>query len=215
MPYSNMGAIWGAIAVGQRQQSSCHLGHHRDSDNPLRCSWVSLLSLDSDPTMTTLSPPQGSHRLLKNRAIQRFLESTSGLIGLGLTLFIVLAALLAPVLNPYDPASDRDYAARFQGSSLEHWFGADGLGRDILTLVWYWLRTSLVIGLAFGLAAGYFRGWIERVVGWMTDVMLAVPSILLAIAVVTVTGPSVVGVMFAVDTKAVQIILPGRLLCKV
>ncbi|MGP1371301.1 MAG: ABC transporter permease [Almyronema sp.] len=159
--------------------------------------------------MTVTSPPQPLHRLLKNRAVQRFLESTSGLIGLGLTVLIVLAALLAPLLNPYNPATDRDYAARLQRPSLEHWFGADGLGRDILTQVWYGLRTSLVIGLvsvliglvigvALGLAAGYFRGWIERVIGWLTDVMLAFPSILLAIAVVTVTGPSVVSVMFAV-----------------
>ncbi|MEM1254417.1 MAG: ABC transporter permease [Cyanobacteria bacterium P01_H01_bin.21] len=148
-------------------------------------------------------------KFFRNRAVQRFLESTSGLIGLGITIFIVLAALLAPVLNPYDPASDRDYAARLQGPGLEHWFGADGLGRDILTLVWYGLRTSLVIGLVsvliglligvtLGLSAGYFRGWVETIVGWMTDVMLAFPSILLAIAVVTVTGPSVLSVMFAV-----------------
>ncbi len=148
-------------------------------------------------------------KLLRNRAVQRFLESTSGLIGLGLTLFIVLAALLAPVLNPYDPSTDRDYAARLQGPSVEHWFGADGLGRDILTQVWYGLRTSLVIGLVsvliglligvgLGLAAGYFRGWTERLIGWLTDVMLAFPSILLAIAVVTITGPSVLSVMVAV-----------------
>ncbi|MGD1949489.1 MAG: ABC transporter permease [Leptolyngbyaceae cyanobacterium] len=155
--------------------------------------------------------PAAAHvpKFFRNRAVQRFLESTSGLIGLGITIFIVLAALLAPVLNPYDPASDRDYAARLQGPSLEHWFGADGLGRDILTLVWYGLRTSLVIGLVsvliglligvtLGLSAGYFRGWVETIIGWMTDVMLAFPSILLAIAVVTVTGPSVLSVMFAV-----------------
>ncbi|MEM8505526.1 MAG: ABC transporter permease [Cyanobacteria bacterium P01_D01_bin.1] len=159
----------------------------------------------------TPTPTKASRRpkLLKNRAVQRFLESTSGLIGLGLTAFIVLAALLAPVLNPYDAASARDYAARLQGPSMAHWFGADGLGRDILTLVWYGLRTSLVIGLVsvliglligvgLGLASGYFRGWIETVVGWVTDVMLAFPSILLAIAVVTVTGPSVISVMVAV-----------------
>ncbi len=156
-------------------------------------------------TTTTTPKP----RLLQNRAVQRFLESTSGLVGLGLTVFIVLAAVLAPVLNPYDPASDRNYAIRLQGPSLEHWFGTEGLGRDILTLVWYGLRTSLVIGLVsvligmvigvmLGLAAGYFRGWIERAIGWLTDVMLAFPSILLAIAVVTITGPSVVSVMMAV-----------------
>lgn len=158
--------------------------------------------------MATLTATRMS-QFLKNRAVQRFLESTSGLIGLGLTGFIIVAAVLAPVLNPYDPASDRDYAARLQAPSLEHWFGADGLGRDILTLVWYGLRTSLVIGLVsvfiglligvgLGLAAGYFRGWIEGVIGWLTDVMLAFPSILLAIAVVTVTGPSVISVMVAV-----------------
>lgn len=157
--------------------------------------------------MTTTSPPRPT--VLKNRAFQRFLESTSGLIGLGLTLFIVLAAVLAPVLNPYDPASDRNYALRLQGPSLENWFGTEGLGRDILTLVWYGLRTSLVIGLVsvligmvigvmLGLAAGYFRGWVETVIGWQTDVMLAFPSILLAIAVVTITGPSVISVMMAV-----------------
>ncbi len=162
------------------------------------------------PTPTPISPKtERRSKPLNNRAVQRFLESTSGLIGLGLTVFIVLAALLAPVLNPYDAASARDYAARLQGPSAAHWFGADGLGRDILTLVWYGLRTSLVIGLVsvliglligvgLGLAAGYFRGWIETVVGWMTDVMLAFPSILLAIAVVTVTGPSVISVMVAV-----------------
>ncbi|MEM9008233.1 MAG: ABC transporter permease, partial [Cyanobacteria bacterium P01_F01_bin.86] len=96
--------------------------------------------------MTTTSPI-AAPQLLKNRAVQRFLESTSGLVGLGLTVFIVLAAVLAPVLNPYDPASDRNYALRLNGPSLEHWFGTEGLGRDILTLVWYGLRTSLVIGL--------------------------------------------------------------------
>lgn len=159
--------------------------------------------------MATITPPSQTSRLLQNRSLQRFLESTSGLIGLGLTAFICLAALLAPVLNPYDPATDRNYAARLQGPSVEHWFGADGLGRDILTQVWYGLRTSLVIGVvsvliglligvALGLAAGYFRGWVETVVGWLTDVMLAFPSILLAIAVVTVTGPSMVSVMVAV-----------------
>ncbi|MEL6160851.1 MAG: ABC transporter permease [Cyanobacteria bacterium J06554_11] len=159
--------------------------------------------------MATTTVPKSKPKLLRNRAVERFLESTSGLIGLGLTLFIVLAALLAPILNPYDPSTDRDYAARLQGPSLEHWFGADGLGRDILTQVWYGLRTSLVIGLVsvliglmigvgLGLAAGYFRGWTERLVGWLTDVMLAFPSILLAIAVVTITGPSVLSVMVAV-----------------
>ncbi|MEM9154244.1 MAG: ABC transporter permease [Cyanobacteria bacterium P01_F01_bin.33] len=159
--------------------------------------------------MTTTTSPSRTIRFYRNRAVQRFLESTSGIIGLVLTHIVVLAALLAPVLNPYNPATDRNYAIRLNAPSIDHWFGTEGLGRDILTLVWYGLRTSLVIGLVsvligmaigvtLGLTSGYFRGWLEIVIGWITDVMLAFPSILLAIAVVTVTGPSVVSVMVAV-----------------
>lgn len=159
--------------------------------------------------MTTTTSPSRTIRFYRNRAVQRFLESTSGIIGLVLTHIVVLAALLAPVLNPYNPAIDRNYAIRLNAPSIDHWFGTEGLGRDILTLVWYGLRTSLVIGLVsvligmaigvtLGLTSGYFRGWVEIVIGWITDVMLAFPSILLAIAVVTVTGPSVVSVMVAV-----------------
>jgi len=160
--------------------------------------------------MTSTNPTQRSlQRFWKQRSVQRFLKSTSGLVGLGLTTFILLMALLAPVLRPYDPASDRNYAARLKPPSFEFWFGTDGLGRDVLSQVWYGLRTSLLIsliavaigmliGVSLGLVAGYFRGQLETVVGWMTDVMLAFPSILLAIAIVTVTGPSVISVMFAV-----------------
>ena len=155
------------------------------------------------------SPQRTQSKFLQQRAVQRFLQSTSGMIGLGLTTFIILAALLAPVLRPYNPAADRDYAARLSPPTAEHWFGADGLGRDILSQVWYGLQTSLLIGLVsvvigmvigvlLGLLAGYFRGRLETVVGWLTDVLLAFPSILLAIAIVTVTGPSVLSVMFAV-----------------
>lgn len=161
----------------------------------------------------TVSPDvQSSSRwtqFWEQRALQRFRQSRSGMIGLGLTVVILLAAIAAPVLNPYDPASDRNYALRLNPPTLDHWFGTDGLGRDILTLVWYGLRTSLVIsivsvgiglliGVFLGLMAGYFRGWLEAGINWITDVMLAFPSVLLAIALVTITGPSISSVMMAV-----------------
>lgn len=87
--------------------------------------------------------------------------------------------------------------------------GTDGLGRDMLTLVWYGLRISLLvsliavgigllIGTLLGLVAGYFRGWFDTVIGWFTDILLAFPSVLLAIAVATVFGSSLRSVMFAV-----------------
>jgi len=142
-------------------------------------------------------------------AIQRFLKSTSGKIGFFLAIAIVLLALLAPVLHPYDPSTDRDYLARLKPPSVQHWFGTDGLGRDVLVLVWYGLRTSLSVGLVsvllglmigvlLGLVAGYFRGWLDTGISWLTDILLAFPSILLAIAVVTITGPSLASVMIAV-----------------
>lgn len=157
-------------------------------------------------------------KLFEQKALQRFLQSTSGKIGLGLTIAIVLMALFAPILRPYDPSTDRNYVARLKPPNLEHWFGTEGLGRDVLVLVWYGLRTSLfiglvavglglVIGLLLGLVAGYFRGWLETGIGWLTDILLSFPSILLAIAVVTVTGPSVPSVMFAVGVVQIPIFI--------
>ena len=151
-------------------------------------------------------------------ALQRFLKSTSGRIGLFLTLAIVLLALLAPILHPYDPATDRHYRERLQPISWQHWFGTEGLGRDMLVLVVYGLRTSLAVGLVsvllgltvgvlLGLVAGYFGGWLETIIGWLTDILLAFPSILLAIAVVTITGPSLPSVMIAVGVVQIPIFI--------
>ncbi len=152
------------------------------------------------------------------RALQRFWQSTPARIGLVLTIALVLMALLAPVLHPYDPATDRDYLARLAPPSTNHWFGTDALGRDVLTLVWYGIRTSLTvslvsvglglaIGLTLGLLAGYFGGQLETAIGWLTDILLAFPSILLAIAIVTVTGPSLPSVMVAVGIVQIPIFI--------
>lgn len=147
---------------------------------------------------------------------QRFWQSTSGKIGFILTPILVLLALFAPILYPYDPATDRNFQVRLQPPSVQHWFGTDGLGRDILVLVWYGLRTSLTVGvvsvalglifgLLLGLVAGYFRGKIDLVIGWITDILLAFPSILLAIAIVTVSGPSLQSAMLAVAVVQIPI----------
>ncbi|MDX2242637.1 MAG: ABC transporter permease [Leptolyngbyaceae cyanobacterium bins.302] len=153
---------------------------------------------------------------LTHRAWKRFWQSTPGRIGLILTFALLLLALLAPVLKPYDPAIDRDYLARLMPPSASHWFGTDALGRDIFTLVWYGIRTSLLVsvvsvglglgvGLTLGLIAGYVRGRVESVINWMTDILLAFPSILLAIAIVTVTGPSLTSAMIAIAIVQIPI----------
>jgi peptide/nickel transport system permease protein len=166
--------------------------------------------------MTTLAVNARNSNAWK--ALDRLLKSPSGLIGFILTIGLVLMALLAPILRPFDPATARSYLARLKPPSPEHWFGTDGLGREILLLVWYGLRTSLfiglvsvllglVIGVLLGLVAGYFRGWLETLIGWATDILLAFPSILLAIAVVTVTGPSIPSVMVAVGVVQIPIFI--------
>jgi len=150
------------------------------------------------------------------RAAQRFWQSPSGKIGLVLAIALVLLAVLAPLLHPYNAATDQDLLARLAPPNGNHWFGTDGRGRDIVTLVWYGIRTSLVIsllsvlfgltvGLGLGLVAGYFRGSLELVINWVTDLLLAFPSILLAIAIVTVTGPSIPSVMVAIGIVQVPI----------
>lgn len=156
------------------------------------------------------------NNLFEARSVRRFWQSISGRIGLILTIALFAIALLAPILRPYTPGSDRDFIARLQPPSLIHLFGTDGLGRDMLTLIWYGVQTSLfislvsvgigaAIGLILGLLAGYFRGWIDAVISWVTDILLAFPSILLAIAIVTVTSPSLQSVIIAVGIVQIPI----------
>lgn len=149
-------------------------------------------------------------------AWQRFGRSTSGKIGLILTLALIFVAVLAPLIYPYNAAVDRDYLSRLVAPSVKHWFGTDSLGRDLLVRVWHGLGISLFVSLVsvvaglfvgslLGLWAGYFRGWGEVAIGILTDILLAFPSILLAIAIVTVTGPSLQSVIIAVSVVQIPI----------
>lgn len=168
--------------------------------------------MESLPASPTIQPSS------LRKATRRFLRSISARIGITLTLTLIVLALLAPILSPFDPATARDFAARLQPPSAAHWFGTDGLGRDMLTLVWYGIRISLlvsivsvslglIVGTLLGLVAGYFRGWLETIISWFTDILLAFPSILLAIAVATVVGPSLPSVMIAVGIVQVPIFI--------
>ena len=168
--------------------------------------------------MDSLTTPPITQTSSLQKASQRFLRSISGRIGLISTILLIGLALLAPVLRPFDPATARDFAARLSPPSAEYWFGTDGLGRDMLSLVWYGIRISLLIsivsvglglliGTFLGLISGYFRGILETVISWLTDILLAFPSILLAIAVATVAGPSLPSVMIAVGIVQIPIFI--------
>lgn len=164
----------------------------------------------------TQAAPKPSTDTPTRLAIRRFMKSSSGRIGLVMATSLVLLALLAPILKPYDPATDRDFINRLKPPSAERLFGTDNLGRDIFTRVIHGSRISLQVGLIavalslvtgtlLGLAAGYFRGSLEVLIGWITDILLAFPSTLLAIAIVAVVGPSLTNAMIAIGITQIPV----------
>ena len=131
------------------------------------------------------------------------------LVGAGILIGLIVVAVLAPLLAPYDPLEQNLYK-RLLAPSLTYPLGTDDFGRDILSRIIYGTRISLRIGLisisialsmgsALGLVAGYRGGGLDTVIMRFMDIMLAFPSILLAIAIVAVTGPGIDNVMVAVS----------------
>lgn len=129
----------------------------------------------------------------------------TGFIIVGL---VVLVGLLAPVLAPYDP-NLMDIPARLQGPSSAHPFGTDEMGRDILSRVMYGARISIAvgviivavsaaIGVILGSLSGYFGGKIDQAVMAVTDMILAFPSMVLALALTAAMGPGLLNTMLAV-----------------
>lgn len=124
----------------------------------------------------------------------------TGTLALGLVVVVLLAVAFAPLLAPYDPAS-QDIAVRLQGPSAEHLLGTDSLGRDLLSRAIYGARIALsvaipagiiglVIGLVLGVLAGYLGGRTDRVLVVLMDSMQAFPAVILALALLTLLGPS-------------------------
>lgn len=122
---------------------------------------------------------------------------------------VLLLAVFAPLVAPYGEA-EQDVLARLQPPSAAHWFGTDELGRDVLSRILYGSRLSLaigilpsvislVIGIVLGLLAGYFGGWADYVIMRLADVMLSVPSLLLAMVVMYTLGSSTVNLFVALS----------------
>jgi len=129
-------------------------------------------------------------------------------------LLLVLAAVFAPWLVPFDAENFFDYDQLNAGPSLTHWLGVDSLGRDIFSRILMGSRISLIagfvsvalgaiVGTAMGLMAGYYEGWWERITMRVSDVLLAFPGMLLAIGVVAILGSSMVNVVVAVAVFSV------------
>jgi peptide/nickel transport system permease protein len=139
--------------------------------------------------------------------MKRYLRNFAFTSGLTLTVVLVLVALAAPLLAPYDPSA-QDTERRLERPSHSHPLGLDDLGRDVLSRIVWGARVSLrvgfsvvilasLVGVTLGAIAGYFGGWTDTIIMRLTDILLAFPGILLAIALVAVLGPSLNNVILA------------------
>lgn len=140
---------------------------------------------------------------------KRFKKNKLALAGALIVLFFILVAVFAPLLAPagIDEQSLKD---RLQSPSQEHVLGTDDFGRDILSRIIYGSRITLFVGVfavlgsiavgsLLGILAGYYGRWIDIIISRFFDILLAFPSILLAIAIVAILGPSLINALIAVS----------------
>lgn len=170
---------------------------------------MSAISLETPAPLAIESPARRAWRRLKQRK--------SALIALFVIVALILIAIFAPFIAPYDPIKQSWSAVR-KAPSLAHWFGTDEVGRDILSRIIYGTRASLSagvisvgiaisIGVPLGLLAGYLGGKVDAILGRITDAMLAVPFLILAIALAAFLGPSLGNAMIAIGVTATPLFI--------
>jgi peptide/nickel transport system permease protein len=134
----------------------------------------------------------------------------ASLVIMGILVVIAVVGPLLPLANPYA----QNISKSMEMPSLAHWLGTDQLGRDILSRLVAGSRFSfvigfgavvvgLVIGVPFGMLAGFYGRWVDAVFGKIVDVLLSFPGIILALAIVTVTGPGVGNLIFAIGLRTI------------
>lgn len=151
------------------------------------------------------------------RAWRRLMRRKGAVLGLAVIALFIVLAVFAPLIVPYDPIATSWSLVR-KPPSLQHWFGTDELGRDVLARVVFGARASLLagvisvgialaIGVPLGLVAGYRGGFIDGLISRITDAMLACPFLILAIALAAFLGPSLGNAMIAIGVSATPIFI--------
>ena len=151
------------------------------------------------------------------RALLRLMRRRGAMLGLAIVLVFVLIAVFAPLIAPQDPLQTSWSAVR-KAPSAQYFFGTDEIGRDVLSRVIWGARASLLAGLVsvsiamalgvpIGLLAGYLGGWVDGVISRFTDAMLAVPFLILAIALAAFLGPSLSNAMLAIGVSATPVFI--------
>ncbi|PLS17770.1 peptide ABC transporter permease [Bacillus sp. M6-12] len=177
--------------------------------------------------LASKTPPMLPPQAVEEKAVspwkeawKSFKKNKLAIAGLSIVSFFILLAIFADLIAPYEYA-DVKLGDKHLSPSGEHWFGTDEFGRDILSRIIYGSRISLwvgflsvagsvVIGSFLGIVAGYYGKWIDTIISRIFDIILAFPSILLAIAVVSVLGPSLRNALIAI--AIINVPTFGRLL---
>jgi peptide/nickel transport system permease protein len=169
---------------------------------------VATLAADV-PALRELTPRQ--------RVLRRLMRRRGAMLGLGVVVFFVVLAVLAPTIAPHDPLQTSWSDVR-KAPSATHLFGTDEIGRDVTSRVIWGARASLLAGLVsvcislslgvpIGLLAGYVGGWVDALISRITDAMLACPFLILAIALAAFLGPSLTNAMIAIGISATPVFI--------
>lgn len=167
--------------------------------------------------MTTIDQvaPAAAAKREESRAWRKMKRNKSALVGAAIVLFFAILAIAAPVLPIIDPVATSWSAIRKAPSAM-YWLGTDDLGRDILSRMIWGAQASLMagvfsvaiavgIGVPFGLVSGYFGGWVDMVISRITEALLAMPFLIMAIALAAFLGPSLMNAMIAIGLSAMPI----------
>jgi peptide/nickel transport system permease protein len=149
------------------------------------------------------------------RAWRRLMRRKGAMLGLVVVVLFIVIAVLAPLIAPYNPTAT-SFATVRKAPSWAHWFGTDEVGRDVLSRVVWGARASLSAGLVsvgialgagipLGLLAGYAGGWVDALLSRIVDAMLAIPFLILAIALAAFLGPSLSNAMIAIGVTATPV----------
>jgi len=168
---------------------------------------------DHKTSLESKTPASTKRKSTAVQVLQHLAGSSGGRLGGGIILLLVVCALFAPLVTPYDPIKMSPQDA-LSPPSLKHLAGTDRFGRDIMTRIIYGSRISLKVGFAgvsiavvvggmLGLLAGYYSGWVDGVICYFTNILLALPGILLALVVVAALGPGIFNVMIAVGISSI------------
>lgn len=172
-------------------------------------------------TLATPDPESANDPVLdrkpENRVWKKFRTHRSAMLGGIIVVFFIAIALLAPILPVADPTAT-DWGAVREAPSAAHLMGTDEIGRDVLARMIWGARASLLagvvsiliavaLGVPLGIVAGYFRGWTDATISRCTEALLAVPFLILAIALAAFLGPSLTNAMIAIGIAATPLFI--------